>query len=738
MPKYLVEDEVTGKKFEFEGDREPTQTEIEDYIFGTISRPSPFREKLGEIKRVLTEAAPEELRPTFGEMYREARANVPLLWAAHQIDRPVAAIRSLVAGKSPLEGFTKPETAPPISESILSNVHTGNDLVDVGISALGGAALDVGTYWLVYGALPKALSEGYTGLQTKGVNRLRSNLIKEYTGIGMSEQEATNAANAVVARGFSGKANVLQRSPIGLAKASEALEKSPGQLGKQTKLVSDLAKANAKKQGFTEEWFRKASTVSPAIGENRRLLLSGNRFETSIPGSTAKEVVLELTSAQIRKLGNLRPVGGMALNGNSLIQAYKAGIIDFDVSGINPQDQVVIVNKEDAVQKDYILEHERRHQRLLQLPANQRQELELLVMQELGNSQSPLWEAVKFIRESGYSDNKLIDELYARGFIDAFYNKVAKAVPLDYTDIPKSVAKDLPNEVIPPPTEEWVQKVTAKYPTKINDIVSLTKVGKQMLKERGVLKPVTFVFKTDKYSHGRTEFLKGGGPTNDPSGADSIKITLWKGQGGIVKGIPAKPGTGKTFTISEKGKAIAEASNARLIKILNEEVTHITNPPQWTGRRWSKHSTIFQDEIDYHEASDLIKRELRKKGVALPQAQPQGEGIKIPEDLQPFAERAKQLSKEEFISKYNAGLKAQNLTTRDTAKNVDKLIKQSGFKNAEDFYDKVTSTLSQPQGGEGKPPAKPPKTAVGVSQVQKRGLRNYIKTMLGQPRLVRS
>jgi len=68
--------------------------------------------------------------------------------------------------------------------------------------------------------------------------------------------------------------------------------------------------------------------------------------------------------------------------------------------------------------------------------------------------------------------------------------------------------------------------------------------------------------------------------------------------------------------------------------------------------------------------------------------------------LQPLADRAKTMSKEDFVKQFNDGLNAQNLTTRDTAKNLLAEIKKNGM-DVGSFYDsassgnKVSSNLSK-------------------------------------------
>lgn len=61
------------------------------------------------------------------------------------------------------------------------------------------------------------------------------------------------------------------------------------------------------------------------------------------------------------------------------------------------------------------------------------------------------------------------------------------------------------------------------------------------------------------------------------------------------------------------------------------------------------------------------------------------------EELNPLAEKAKTMSKEEFVNQFDKGLNGQNLTHKQTANNALNLIKESGLKDPADFYDKVVN-----------------------------------------------
>jgi len=175
-----------------------------------------------------------------------------------------------------------------------------------------------------------------------------------------------------------------------------------------------------------------------------------------IKSSEGGEKILELSPAQIKQMGNLRPVGGMAIDGNSLIMARRAGVIDFDLGDISPNDNVIIINKENIADKEYIAEHERRHHKFNKLQESQREQIRELVAIELKNPDSPLWRMVTFLKgdafgegEGGYSEDRIIDELFARGLIDKQYNQIVKS------------AKEKPE--IPEWVKEWAKEGEKKF-----------------------------------------------------------------------------------------------------------------------------------------------------------------------------------------------------------------------------------------------------------------------------------
>ena len=58
----------------------------------------------------------------------------------------------------------------------------------------------------------------------------------------------------------------------------------------------------------------------------------------------------------------------------------------------------------------------------------------------------------------------------------------------------------------------------------------------------------------------------------------------------------------------------------------------------------------------------------------------------VPKTLDFLAEKAKELTADEFSTGFEAGLKAQNLTVRETAQNTLKVMRDAGFDTPSDFY----------------------------------------------------
>ena len=205
--------------------------------------------------------------------------------ALEHLDRPFGAIRALAAGKSPIEGFVKPKEQPPFVDiiPIKGKWPMGWGIEDpeqeFWVRASVGIAADLGTLHLVYGTLPKTigaaatkLKDMYTGAQGKALNQLKDVLATEFRGAGMSVEGARQTADIAVYKRLV-NAGITKRTPSSIMKSVNLIRANKGKLGEFMKQTADTAKANASKQGFTKEWFRKAMAPAPAItGESKAML----------------------------------------------------------------------------------------------------------------------------------------------------------------------------------------------------------------------------------------------------------------------------------------------------------------------------------------------------------------------------------------------------------------------------------------------------------------------------------
>ena len=220
------------------------------------------------------------------------------------------------------------------------------------------------------------------------------------------------------------------------------------------------------------------------------------------------------------------------------------------------------------------------------------------------------------------------------------------AVQLKYKNVPKTVAKTLPNEVISSKVTPMVQKVISKFPEKVTDQKSLEKVGNAIAKDMGIVAKIEWKYKgVPKGRRGMSgvhsvkeysELKPGKALTAEEllyPRVDTHSVIIRVGKPGIVKVSPKSP-LGKRHP-ELAGKPIS-VSQGRIKKLIVHELSHITAPPEkpefdyaTRGAKDSKtgeiklvkpsrkiHHTIFDDEVDYYKESALIKREMRKAQAA--------------------------------------------------------------------------------------------------------------------------
>ena len=279
MPKYQVEDSVTGKKYVFDGDREPTNTEVENYVFGGISAEKPsFATKARELeKRVIgeekyklyeKEEIPRAIETVVAPLKFVTKELLDdISWALKQIDRPRGAVRSLLGGESPIKGFKNPEQyIEPAADVIpIKDWNIKDPAQEFWTRFLVGTAADLGTMHLVFGTLPKAAiglvkqaNKAYVGAQGELLIQLKKKLVSEFVAAGISETSASVQIDILVAQQIN-KASILERTPWNIQRTIDDLEVNKGKLGKAIVNYTAKVEEQAKKQAFTKEWFKAAT-----------------------------------------------------------------------------------------------------------------------------------------------------------------------------------------------------------------------------------------------------------------------------------------------------------------------------------------------------------------------------------------------------------------------------------------------------------------------------------------------
>ena len=115
------------------------------------------------------------------------------------------------------------------------------------------------------------------------------------------------------------------------------------------------------------------------------------------------------------------------------------------------------------------------------------------------------------------------------------------------------------------------------------------------------------------------------------------------------------------------------------------------------------------DTVTPEEMKKIVAKEIEYMGVrgVTPQGKETFTSIpflggtikKVAKGLEPIIEKLKGMDKPTFLRQFDEGLKGQNLTTRQTAQNIEALIKKSGFKDIGDFYDAyaINTTALKPK-----------------------------------------
>ena len=174
-----------------------------------------------------------------GSPYKNAAAAV----IGGALNRPFGAMQAMTAGKSPIEGFQKPEEQPSFKESAGKAWHLdyNNPAEDLAGTVLD-LGLQLGTMHLIMGVPIKAAAEGIHAWYNEPLHTMVKNEFKE---AGFSDKDAHNAATHIVNN--ADQLGFKARSPEALKALKENLK---GKLGTSIKEHVTAADTAAKTYGI--------------------------------------------------------------------------------------------------------------------------------------------------------------------------------------------------------------------------------------------------------------------------------------------------------------------------------------------------------------------------------------------------------------------------------------------------------------------------------------------------------
>lgn len=214
------------------------------------------------------------------------------LWRT--IDRPFGAIRNLAAGKSPLQGFLRPDDTPKFGSSVVTAWGIKDENTAMVVGGLVGTALDIGSFYLVFNAAPKGLKElkaaaikPYNAAQLKEINALKAALKHEFNVAGFSNAESQKIVNDEVAKRWA-RTGIFKQTPRSIRVVTNEINKNKGKLGNFMKEQAAKAKDTAAKSGFTKEWMDKATDTHVKRLTNQQRLLTDKTIRLGPPTAEAK------------------------------------------------------------------------------------------------------------------------------------------------------------------------------------------------------------------------------------------------------------------------------------------------------------------------------------------------------------------------------------------------------------------------------------------------------------------
>lgn len=303
----------------------------------------PFGERapISEEDRARAREAAMEAGEEIREMFPTTITTVSPLsaagWAFEKtFGRGFGALKSIAAGKSPVEGFLRPQDQPEFVESVIKSKFSERMGVDpakdpdaaMWINGLAGWALDLGSIHFIFNVGPKAIKavskKGigvYTRAQGRVYDKFKSALTDEFKVAGMSDKAARQNAEMLSYKMWV-RTGMSRKTPANINKSVEYLVRNKGKLGNFIKTSMAELKESAAKQGFTEEWMRKAAQVKPTlpykptaiskieltkegrkiVEEARAVIRAGKDVKGVEAYERAKEVITRLGAAKPRPI----------------------------------------------------------------------------------------------------------------------------------------------------------------------------------------------------------------------------------------------------------------------------------------------------------------------------------------------------------------------------------------------------------------------------------------------------
>ncbi len=141
------------------------------------------------------------------DLYPKNKFVIGLTSALGQLDRPIGALRNLIVGKSPVEGFLRPAKTDPIGNMLVSKLGITDPKLAVPVSVVSSVVFELGANALVFGVVPKSIGSVsksmkalYVSKQGAALNRLKNSIKVELVKSGIESTHASKIADVAVAK----------------------------------------------------------------------------------------------------------------------------------------------------------------------------------------------------------------------------------------------------------------------------------------------------------------------------------------------------------------------------------------------------------------------------------------------------------------------------------------------------------------------------------------------------------